>query len=166
VTPGACIVCGCTEDRACAGGCAWRAGFALAGLAVCTRCVVTIRFPMPINLANSRLHWKDRAKLKIQWQNKAIVVEPLLRGRRPSKPLAWAEAEPTLRLDGAALMDMDNAAARLKWCLDLLVSRGWLVDDNPKHLVLRPVRQVLDRSRLPLVTIALSDEPFDRMILS
>lgn len=164
--PGVCVVCQCTEDRACPGGCAWRPGFGRAGIDVCTRCAPTITFPMPVNLANARLHWKDRAKLKAAWQQKAIVIEPFLRGKRPPMPLAYAEAEAVLRLDGTSLMDQDNAVARLKWCLDLLVSRGWLFDDGPAHLLLRPVRQVLDRTRAPVITITLYDEPLPIGVVS
>jgi len=34
------------------------------------------------------------------------------------------------------LMDDDNAVARLKWCLDLLVERGIIVNDKRPHLTL------------------------------
>ena len=33
-----CLKCGCTEERACPGGCAWRTALLAQGKLICTRC--------------------------------------------------------------------------------------------------------------------------------
>ena len=151
-----CVLCGCTEERACPGGCAWRPGFARIGIPLCTACTLTLTVPMPPNIANARWpHWGTKQSAWRSWRNRALVLEPWLVGRRPQLPLERARLEATLIL--SQQMDEDNAVARLKWALDLLVERGWLVDDAPTHLDLAPVRQLVDRHQVPRVLLTLTD---------
>lgn len=151
-----CVGCGCTEARACEGGCAWRPGFAAVDIALCTRCGLAITFPIPPNLANGRVHWSKKHKDHGIWRARALASEPWLAGRRPRRPLpVLITAQTTLVL--WQRMDEDNAVARLKWCFDLLVERGWLVDDDPDHLTILPVKQRIDRDEKPRVIIQLAD---------
>lgn len=152
-----CVVCNCNEARSCCGGCAWRPGFAAIDVPLCTRCVLAIMFPMPPNLPNMRAHWGTKQKEHRSWRARAIVLEPWLAGRRPPRPFpVRVAAQATLVLWQA--MDADNAVARLKWCFDLLVERGWLVDDDPDHLEVLPARQRIDRGERPRVIVEISDE--------
>ena len=50
----ACEYCGCTEDDACPGGCAWSEKYQMEGRAVCTRCE-NIEPMIEINLATLRI---------------------------------------------------------------------------------------------------------------
>lgn len=132
----ACLTCGCTEDRACEGGCAWRPGFWLAGLLVCDRCALELVLPLPENLANIRSHGLKRHRAQSKWRQRALTWEPLLRQYRPMVPLRHLWLTPLLIV--AQKMDSGNATARLKWAEDLLVDRGYLVDDAPEYLTLEP----------------------------
>lgn len=87
---------------------------------------MTYTFPLPPNLANARLHWAIKYRRQNEWQGKAIVLEPKLRGQRQVVP----RARVTVVLYVHQRMDDDNAVARIKWCLDLLVRRGILAGDK------------------------------------
>ena len=78
---------------------------------------IEVTFPMPLNLANARMHWRTKHTAHLAWRLRAIVQEKLLRGRH--RPMQCARATVVLYV-GRVLMDHDNAVARLKWCLDLL----------------------------------------------
>jgi hypothetical protein len=89
--------------------------------------------PLPVNLGNDRSHHmaKYRAKLKY-WAalDAAAIVRRI--PCRPAKPFARAllDAEMYHTHD----TDTDNREARLKWVLDWLTSRGYIVDDKDEHL--------------------------------
>ncbi len=92
-----------------------------------------LTFPMPVNLANARMHWAQKARRHEAWKMLAIVRERGLRGRhRPMQQLRVT----AIFYVGRGLMDHDNAVARLKWPLDLLKERGLIADDSPRHLTL------------------------------
>jgi hypothetical protein len=82
--------------------------------------------PLPVNLANTSFgHWAMKhRKRKEYWE--ALDVGVLF------KPF------PRARLDVVMYhthdTDRDNREARLKWVLDWLTSRGYLVDDADAHL--------------------------------
>lgn len=94
---------------------------------------LTLTFPMPVNLANARLHWAAKNRKHNDWKTRALVGERLLRGRRRTMERVRISA---VMYVGRAVMDHDNATARLKWCFDFLKERGLIVDDSPKYLTL------------------------------
>lgn len=92
--------------------------------------------PLPLNLANSRMHWAAKDLARRQWQERAVVMERGLRGRH--RPMERATVSAVLFVGGNT-MDDDNAVSRLKWCLDLLKLRGLIVDDKRPHLTLEGI---------------------------
>jgi hypothetical protein len=94
---------------------------------------VTLTLPLPLNLANSRMHWAAKDRARKQWQERAVVMERGLRGRHRVMQRAAVAA---VLFVGGNRMDDDNAVARLKWPLDLLKIRGLIVDDKRPHLTL------------------------------
>lgn len=87
-----------------------------------------LTLPVPLSLANTRLHWAAKVRAKHEWQARALATEPRLLRDRPAKPLEAVEIVAVFYL--VRKRDPDNAAASLKWVLDLLVQLGWLKDDN------------------------------------
>jgi hypothetical protein len=87
---------------------------------------VKFTLPLPPNMANGRMHWRAKYEAQKSWAARAIVAEPQLRGRHDVVPRAVVTA--VLYVHQA--MDDDNAVARIKWCLDLLVKRGILAGDK------------------------------------
>lgn len=96
--------------------------------------IVTLTFPLPVNLANSRLHWGAKLRKHQEWKTRAIVGERGLRGRH--RPMQQVRVSAVFYLGRGPLSDADNITARLKWPLDFLKERGLIVDDGPKHLTL------------------------------
>lgn len=91
-----------------------------------------LTFPMPVNLANARLHWRAKTKAHDEWKLRAIVKERGLRGRH--RPIERCHV--TAVFYSRQPMDDDNCVARLKWPLDLLKERGIIMDDKRPHLML------------------------------
>jgi len=98
------------------------------------RRVVELTFPMPVNLANARMHWAQKQRRHDAWKMRALVQERGLRVR-PKRPIKRCRVSAIMYL-GRGVMDHDNSVARLKWCIDFLKERGVIVDDDPKHLTL------------------------------
>lgn len=94
--------------------------------------LLELTFPMPVNIANARLHWAVKSRKHNEWKLRAIVGERGLRGRH--RPIQKCQV--TAVLYARQRMDDDNAVARLKWPLDLLKERGLIVDDKRPHLML------------------------------
>ena len=94
---------------------------------------IVVTFPMPVNLANARMHWAKKLRHHHEWKTRAVVGERALRGRH--RPMQRVRVS-ALMYVGGGRMDDDNATARLKWCLDLLKERGLIVDDARPHLTL------------------------------
>jgi hypothetical protein len=94
---------------------------------------VSLTLPLPLNLANSRMHWAAKLKAMHAWKTKAIISEPKLRGRHTPMQRATLEA---VFYVGRWVMDDDNVTARMKWIGDILKERGLIVDDKRPHLTL------------------------------
>ncbi len=86
-------------------------------------------FPLPLNLANSRLHWAEKNRKRQEYfthLDTLVLLKKL--PKPPVKP--WGKAQAIVSLRSARLMDQDNRHARLKWIWDWLESRGYLEDDK------------------------------------
>lgn len=94
---------------------------------------LTLTLPLPVNLANSRMHWRTKSRAHQEWENHAIATERQLRVR--PVPMQRATASAVLYV-GRWVMDDDNATARVKWCLDLAKRQGLILDDKRPHLTL------------------------------
>jgi hypothetical protein len=85
--------------------------------------------PLPDNLANGRTHWRMKAKRKTAYYEAMdLCVQLNFLPAPPVAPLVKPVAEITMRTVRA--MDHDNAHARLKWVLDWLQTRGYIVNDR------------------------------------
>lgn len=98
---------------------------------------------MPPNLANNKIHWRTRKKWQDQY--KGTLDYMLLRANAKKPPVGEYVVPPSLEapFDHATVtvhlvlfnpMDDDNAMARMKFLMDWLVTRGYLVDDSRKHM--------------------------------
>lgn len=98
--------------------------------------VLTLNFPLPLNLANTNVHWAEKKRRHDAWKLRALAMDRGLMGRH--EPMQYAKATAVYYLGSGVgrPMDDDNATARLKWIGDFLVERGLIVDDRPPHLVL------------------------------
>ena len=97
---------------------------------------ITITVPMPPTNTNSGAgrsrHWRsmEREK-KSYWTSLDERQECGLIPAPPVSPLQCVTVRSSMVLRGA--MDDDNAAARHKWLLDWLVSRGYIASDRRVH---------------------------------
>jgi hypothetical protein len=95
--------------------------------------VIVITVPMPLNLANSRMHWRKRHREKlIYWDT---LDRMLVFAQLPSPPRPpFTKARITSSMVLGAAMDQDNAMSRHKWVCDWLSERGYIADDRAKCL--------------------------------
>jgi hypothetical protein len=112
--------------------------------------------PMPINLANSRMHWRVRHRKKeAYWA--------LLNTLKGTKNIPRPPRQPPLKATISAVMylhnpmDDGNAMGRMKWVEDWLTSWGYITDDSKKHLEWTGFpKQVIDRKN-PRIEIELKE---------
>jgi hypothetical protein len=115
-----------------------------------TRRSLTLTFPMPLNVANARLHWRAKARKHDAWKMLAIVQEPKLRGR----PECFGRVRVSVTFfTGRWVQDTDNLIARAKWPLDLLKERGFIADDCPGVVESLSVTQVPRMPRRVVLTL-------------
>ena len=102
---------------------------------------LVFELPLPDNVANERMHWRVKAERKEAYYSALdmLMFGELLPGP-PLIPLVKPEAEIQMRT--VRQMDHDNAHARLKWVLDWLQTRGYIVND-------RDLRYQLDNKTAP-----------------
>jgi len=107
---------------------------------------LTLLMDAPPNLANARWHWHMKTRLKKKYwkaqDERQLVglVEP-----PPSRPFERVSVHALFSLHNR--MDPDNLHARLKWALDWLKSRGYIVNDSTKVIERLTVDQQIDRKR-------------------
>lgn len=112
---------------------------------------LTVVLPLPINIANGRMHWraKDVARGKyMECCRLAYHAQPSLQvmaSMLKLYPAAGASLKFALHL--GRQMDHDNALARCKWPVDFLVAQGLLQDDSPKHCAMSIPEQVVTRDK-------------------
>ena len=91
---------------------------------------VVLHLPLPPNRGNARQHWAARHREDKAYQERAHLYLVARRNLKPKSP--WGAVRINAHVVTTRPQDLDNATARLKPALDLLVSERWLVDDNPK----------------------------------
>lgn len=115
--------------------------------------------PMPLNIANARLHWrvKQNAK-KAYYQTLDAMQAAKQLPPPPAQPFGPSRIWSTMVLGGR--MDNDNAMARHKWPLDWLQTRGYVANDRDLDWPDKPTQHVSrrDPSRL-FLTITENPEP-------
>ena len=109
--------------------------------------------PLPANIGNARLHW--RAKLRQKKHFYAQADERQLYGLVPSPPRrAFERASVQVHFLVHNRMDRDNLAARCKWILDWLVTRGYIADDGPDVVEwVRPTQEIERKNKRAVVTL-------------
>ena len=111
---------------------------------------LVFELPIPTNLANARLHWTAKNRLKKAWYRGADErVDAGLVPNRPVEPLTRARVQAHFCTHNR--MDRDNLAARCKWILDWLVTRGYLLDDSDQVLDWQMPSQEIDRKNKRVV---------------
>lgn len=118
---------------------------------------LVFRFPMPdrVLYANGRGHWAVKHKAKnALWAMCDLLVQGKVNPSPPKTP--WEKAEIEASLVVPAVMDEGNCLNRLKALEDWLTTRGYVVDDSPKHLrwIALPTQRV-SRKNTPEVVITL-----------
>jgi hypothetical protein len=89
--------------------------------------------PLPINIGNSRTHWAAKFKAKKDYWTLCDLM--LMAKRLPARPAQpYPRARMTAAIHHTQPTDADNREARLKWALDWLKTRGYIVDDSDAHL--------------------------------
>lgn len=91
---------------------------------------VVLHVPLPPNRANRRGHWAVLRKQDKAYQERARLHLLTQRSAKPSRP--WLRCDIAAHVMTTRPQDLDNATARLKPVLDLLVRERWIVDDNPR----------------------------------
>lgn len=89
--------------------------------------------PMPLNLANSRMHWRVKQREKIAyWGALAVMLAQKQLPKPPAKPPEKVRISATMYVGN--FMDDGNAMNRMKWIEDWLKAWGYIKDDKKKHL--------------------------------
>lgn len=101
--------------------------------------------PLPPNLANARLHWAQKLRVKKRYYRDADERQ-LVGLVPPPPPEPMRSAVVSVHLHVHNRLDKDNLYARLKYLLDWLVTRGYLANDDPDTIRDLMVRQSIERS--------------------
>jgi len=111
----------------------------------------TLILPLPLNKANSRMHWAVERKRRLQYFDTAdLLCAKVVRQRKKYPPSVQTTLAATFYLWSS--MDQDNLMARLKWPVDWLIHAGFIVDDSPAYLLhLGIPKQEIDRKYQRLV---------------
>jgi len=114
---------------------------------------ITLTLPLPPNMANKRWHWRVKERERRIYNEQCDIWEAM--HEKPVAPLSGVTVSASI--ETWALMDDDNALARLKWAVDWLVTRGYLLGDSRKHITWAGIpEQVVSRVRLPRVTFTIT----------
>lgn len=101
-----------------------------------------IILPLPLSRANARWHHMTEVRHKHTYYDACLT-----RYSKPPKK-TFARAKITVRFYVHQKNDRDGLWARLKWPLDWLVLREYIVDDNEEVLEWGPVTQEVDRKNM------------------
>jgi hypothetical protein len=118
-----------------------------------TGTILRFEFPFPPDRGNARGHSRTHNNSKKSYW--AQLDELQLVGKLPKPPrfpLAKVAATGSMHLPNK--LDMDNKWARIKWPMDWLKTRGYIVDDSESHVRwLNDIEQNVDRSGRPAALI-------------
>jgi hypothetical protein len=121
-----------------------------------------LTLPLPPNLANARMHWRTKDRERRRYfadcdyrQALGVIHAP------PAEPFAFAEL--WALIVSPRKMDADNRMARVKWCVDWFVTRGYLAGDSDDYVRWKgvPAQRVIDRRRYvgePHVTFTIAPQ--------
>ncbi|TVP60698.1 MAG: hypothetical protein EA351_00380 [Gemmatimonadales bacterium] len=120
---------------------------------------IKLTLPLPLNIANSRMHWRAKNGRKV-----AYFAECNAWRLRRDNPANWGGDTPdrvaiTARLYVWAQMDVDNLVARMKWPLDWLQDAEYIVDDRAPHLrwAAMPTQEIDRKNRRIEITLTRED---------
>jgi hypothetical protein len=118
--------------------------------------VFTLPLPDRSFSPNGRSHWAVKHKKKnALWAMADLLVKGKINPKPPKTP--WNKATIRVRCVVGAINDVDNLMARLKPTCDWLVTRGYVVDDKPKHLKWEGMpEQRVSRKNSPEIEITLT----------
>ncbi len=126
---------------------------------------LVLTLPMPMNLANARMHWRVKQKAKkAYWDHLNIlatcrvVFGPDLHRIPPAPVAPFARARIASLMFVGAKMDADNAMARHKWALDWLQGAGYIANDRNLEWVGVP-EQVVKRDGNYRLVLTLTELP-------
>ena len=103
----------------------------------------TLVLPLPPNMLNSRRNWRVQLRAKKAYWQRCDILRLAL-PKPPATPPERIRATATLYV--WALMDDDNAMARIKWAADWIVAQGYVADDRKKNIEWAGLpHQVVDR---------------------
>ena len=103
-----------------------------------------IILPLPPNMANSRMHWRVKNKARQEymalcdvWSTRVEDGRVFFSGPSPPHHACGYVVQVAISavIHHTHTMDQDNSMARLKWPVDWLVRNGYMVNDDPDHLV-------------------------------
>ena len=96
--------------------------------------------PLPLARGNARLHWRTENRKKHEYYDLCLAT---VKQKRP--PIRFDRARISVTLYTWNTMDEPGLWERLKWPVDWLVIRDYIVDDSPRVLEWGPVTQEIDR---------------------
>lgn len=109
---------------------------------------LSVTLPMPPSLANASgqsRHWRSIASAKKRYYRQLDELQLINRiPAPPATPIGKATVAIVMQL--GARMDVDNAAARCKWPLDWLATRGYLENDRLLEWAGMPVQDIKRRA--------------------
>lgn len=105
------------------------------------RAPLIFALPLPLNIANARLHWrvKNNAKQAYFADLDALQAAKILPAPPPQP---WTKARIASDMFVGNRMDADNAMARHKWPLDWLQTRGYIANDKDLEWAALPAQTI------------------------
>ena len=106
---------------------------------------IHLLLPLPVNRANTRMHWATERKYRTQYFDTCDLLCAKYVNNISLMP-DWDKTLLTATFYLWSTMDEDNLVARLKWPIDWLTKRAFIVDDSPEYLKLGGIpMQKIDR---------------------
>ena len=104
---------------------------------------------------NARVHWRVRNKAKVAYQFEIAAVLSECKDLPAGLTKVWINL--TFIFPTKRMRDADNLVSSFKGGLDLLVSRGILVDDNIENVRIGEVLAIKDKARAPMTIIEIQE---------
>jgi Holliday junction resolvase RusA-like endonuclease len=117
-----------------------------------TEQALTLVLPLPLNLANSRMHHMVKHRKKVAyWEALDLRKSARMIPRPPLIPPSFAKVDIVLYV--WAKCDKGNAYNRVKWVEDWLTSRGYISGDREDQIELVVTQKVDRKNQRMQVTI-------------